>query len=92
MGLQRDEGFEAVLRDVGLEPLTPREAESHEQAAVKVTVEGASVDDLARLLEDTQKFLKASGSVGKAETAYDSKEVMFRRVELNDFVIVAHRS
>ncbi|MEX0972384.1 MAG: hypothetical protein WDZ46_03905 [Solirubrobacterales bacterium] len=90
---ERDEKVEASLQKVGLEPITPQEARSvDEDEVVRVDVEGASSDDLGQLLEDTANFLRNSGEIGKAAAPYEGKEVMFRRVNLQDFIVVAHRS
>jgi hypothetical protein len=89
---KRDPKVEASLKEVGLQPVTPKEAAGVDDEAVRVSLAGADVDDLGQLLEDTANFLRNSGDIGKAAGPYEGKEVMFRRVDLDDFVIVAHRS
>lgn len=85
----RNEKLEAAARKVGLKPLTPQEAEG--KSPVVVSIEGADAGDLAKLLEDTARFITAAGGSITAGP-YENKDVMFERLELNDFVTVAHRS
>jgi hypothetical protein len=88
-GSARNEKLEAAARKVGLKPLTPQEAAG--KVPVIVTIEGADAGDLAKLLEDTAKFITAAAGSLTAGP-YENKDVMFERLEVHDFVTIAHRS
>lgn len=84
-----DQPYRKKLNKEGFEPINPGGAE--EKNAIKITIQNPGEDDLAKLLEDTAKFIRASE--GKAVAGvYESKESLFKRLDIGDFVILAHRS
>jgi hypothetical protein len=63
------------------------------RGALRVEISGVDDKDLTKLLEDTAKFIRDQ-SQHIAESASDDEdlEMMFKRVDLGDFVIVSVRS
>ncbi|WP_066720594.1 hypothetical protein [Sphingomonas pituitosa] len=60
---------------------------------LRVEISGVEDEDLAKLLQDTAQFIrsKAQGLVNEQEEDEDL-EIIFKRVDLGDFVIVSVRS
>ena len=87
MATEDGKGFEQV-------PPHDERAEEEEPAALRVEISGVSDDDLVQLLNDTADFIRSRGREGTAPMANQDAhlEVMFKRVDLGDFVILAQRS
>lgn len=63
------------------------------RGALRVEVSGVEDEDLAKLLQDTADFIRTQAQ-GIVEDADDDEdlEMIFKRVDLGDFVIVSVRS
>lgn len=63
------------------------------RGALRVEISGVDDKDLTKLLEDTARFIREQAPhITESATDDQDLEMMFKRVDLGDFVIVSVRS